>query len=168
MSAIALFLPSSQLGRALWILVAALATLAAVWAIEAWGVTPCELCYAERYAFYAGTPLAALAAYCASSSLSRLTRALFVLLALIFLANVGLAVYHVGVEQHWWAGPSACTGALNGPVDVNDLMKSLNLTRVVRCDEVQMRILGLSLAGWDALASAALAAYAALAVRLRS
>ena len=94
-------------------------------------------------------------------------RALFVLLALIFLANAGLAIYHVGVEQHWWAGPTACTGSLSGPVDVNDLMKSLNATRVVRCDEVQLRILGLSLAGWNAILSAALAIYAGLAATLR-
>ncbi len=87
-------------------------------------------------------------------------------IALIFLANVGLAFYHVGVEQHWWPGPTACTGSLSGPVDVNDLAKALNSVRVVNCDEVQLRILGLSLAGWDAVMSAALAIYAALAARL--
>jgi len=89
------------------------------------------------------------------------------LLALIFLANVALAFYHVGVEQHWWPGPTACTGALSGPVDVNDLAKSLNSARVVRCDEVQLRILGLSLAGWNVVASGALAIYAALAATLK-
>ena len=69
-------------------------------------------------------------------------------------------------EQHWWPGPTACTGALSAPVDVKDLMKALETTRVVNCDEVQLRILGLSLAGWDVVASAALAIYAALAARL--
>ena len=159
-------LPPTQAGRALVILVAALAILAAVWILQSLGYAPCELCLTERYASYANAPLAALTAWLASRSSSHAARALFVLIALIFFANVGLSVYHLGVEQRWWPGPSACTGALNAPVDVNDLLKQLNAARVVRCDEVQLRVLGLSLAGWDAVACAALALYAGLAARL--
>ena len=159
-------LPPSQTHRALLMLVATLATLAAVWILQGLGYAPCELCLTERYAFYAGAPIAALTAVLAKRSAHAAARALFALLALVFLANAVLAGYHVGVEQHWWPGPTACTGALNGPVDVNDLMKALNSTRVVNCDEVQLRILGLSLAGWDVVASLALALYAALAARL--
>jgi len=167
MDVIKLVLPPSQVGRALWILAGALATLAAVWTFQAYGFTPCELCLTERYAFYADAPIAALTALLASRSQHGVARALFVLLALIFLWNVGLAFYHVGVEQHWWPGPTACTGALNGPVDVNDLMKSLNTAKVVNCDEVQLRILGLSFAGWDVVASAVAAIYSALAAGLK-
>jgi disulfide bond formation protein DsbB len=167
MDVIKLVLPPSQVGRALWIVVGALATLAAVWIFEALGFTPCELCLAERYAFYAAAPLAALAAFVASRSQHALARALFVLLALIFLWNVGLAFYHVGVEQHWWPGPTACTGTLPDSVSANDLMKSLNSVRVVECDKVQLRIVGLSFAGWDVVASAIAAIYAALAAGLK-
>ena len=53
-----------------------------------------------------------------------------------------------------------------GALDVNDLVKTLNSVRVVRCDEVQLKLAGLSLAGWNVIASAALAIYAALAARL--
>ena len=166
MDRVGFVLPPSQAARALWLLAAALATLAAVWTFEAFGYAPCELCYAERYAFYAAAPIAALTAYLARRGAHGAARALFALLALVFVANAGLAFYHVGVEQRWWTGPTACTGSLSGPVDVNDLMKSLNAARVVNCDEVQLRILGLSLAGWDVIASAAMAIYAALAARL--
>ena len=159
-------LPATQARRALLILIAALATLAAVSILQGLGYAPCELCLTERYAFYAGAPIAALTAFLASRAAHGLARALFALIALVFLANVVLAGYHVGVEQHWWPGPTACTGSLSGPVDVNDLAKALNSARVVNCDEVQLRILGLSLAGWDVVASAALAIYAALAARL--
>jgi disulfide bond formation protein DsbB len=161
-----LVLPPSQVARALWLLAAALATLAAAWTFEAFGYAPCELCYAERYAFYVGAPIAALTVYLAARRAHGVARALFVLLALIFVANAALAFYHVGVEQHWWTGPTACAGSLSRPVDVNDLMKSLNAARVISCDEVQLRILGLSLAGWDVVASAAMAIYAGLAARL--
>jgi disulfide bond formation protein DsbB len=40
------------------------------------------------------------------------------------------------------------------------LMKKLESIRIVRCDEVQWRFLGLSLAGYNALISLALAALA--------
>jgi disulfide bond formation protein DsbB len=161
-----LVLPPSQAPRALAIMAASLAILAAVWILQGFGYEPCELCLAQRYAFYAAALLAALTAVVASRSARGLARAGFALLALAFLANAALAGYHAGVEYHWWPGPTACTGGLTGPVDVNDLMKSLNSVRVVRCDEAQLRIAGLSLAGWNVIASAALAIYSALAARL--
>ncbi|MBV8440764.1 MAG: disulfide bond formation protein B [Hyphomicrobiales bacterium] len=160
-------LPRSQTRRAALILLAALAVLAAAWILQGLGYEPCELCLTERYAFYAAAPLAALTALFASRSMHGVAQAGFALIALVFLANAAFAFYHVGVEQHWWPGPTACTGALSAPVDVKDLLKALETTRVVSCDVVQLRILGLSLAGWDVVASAALAIYAALAARLR-
>jgi disulfide bond formation protein DsbB len=159
-------LPPSQAPRALMIMAASLAILAAVWILQGFGYAPCELCLTQRYAFYAAAPLAAVTAALASRSAKGLARAGFVLLALAFLANAALAAYHAGVEYHWWPGPTACTGGVTGPVDVNDLMKSLDSVRVVSCDEVQLRIAGLSLAGWNVMASAALAVYSAFATRL--
>jgi disulfide bond formation protein DsbB len=158
--------PLSQGGRALWIAAASLAVLATVWAFQSFGYAPCELCLTQRYAFYAALPLALLTAFFASRSAHAAARAGFALLAAAFTANAALAAYHAGVEYHWWAGPTACTGGLTGPLDVNDLVNAVNSAKVVRCDEVQLRIAGLSLAGWNVVASAALAVYAALAARL--
>jgi disulfide bond formation protein DsbB len=150
--------------RALWIAAASVAILAAVWIFQAFGYAPCELCLTQRYAFYAAVPLALLTAL-ASRSAHGLARVGLALLALMFAANAVLAAYHVGVEYHWWQGPTACTGGV-GSLDVNDLVNSVNAIKVVRCDEVQLRIAGLSLAGWNVLASAVLAVYAAFAARL--
>jgi len=157
-------LAPSQGVRGLWIAAASLVILAAVWLFQAFGYAPCELCLTQRYAFYAAVPLALLTAL-ASRSTHGWARAGFGLLGLIFAANAVLAAYHVGVEYHWWQGPTACTGG-PGSLDVNDLVKSLDSVKVVRCDEVQLRIAGLSLAGWNVVASAALAVYAAFAARL--
>jgi disulfide bond formation protein DsbB len=158
-------LPPSQEVRALLIAAASIAILAAVWMFQGMGYAPCELCLTQRYAFYAAIPLALLTAL-ASRSAHGLARAGFALLALVFAANAMLAGHHTGVEYHWWQGPTACTGGV-GSLDVNDLVNALNSVKVVRCDEVQLRIAGLSLAGWNVLASALLAAYAALAARFR-
>jgi disulfide bond formation protein DsbB len=159
-------LPPSQGARALLIAAASIVILATVWVFQGFGYAPCELCLTQRYAFYAAAPLALLTALLASRSAHGLARAGFALLALVFAANAVLAAYHAGVEYRWWAGPTACTGGLTGSLDVNDLVNALNSVKVVRCDEVQLRIAGLSLAGWNVVASAALAIYAAFAARL--
>ena len=156
----------AQAPRALLIAAASLAVLAAVWIFQAFGYAPCELCLTQRYAFYAALPLALLTAFFASRSAHGAARAGFALLAAAFAANAALAAYHAGVEYHWWAGPTACTGGLTGPLDVNDLVNTVNSAKVVRCDEVQLKLAGLSLAGWNVVASAALAVYAALAAWL--
>jgi len=157
-------LPRLKESRALMLAAASAVILAVVWIFQAFGYAPCELCLTQRYAFYAAVPLALLTAL-ASRFAHGLARAGFALLAVVFAANAVLAAYHVGVEQHWWAGPTACTGG-PGSLDVSDLVKAVNSSKVVRCDEVQLRIAGLSLAGWNVVASAVLAVYAALAARL--
>jgi disulfide bond formation protein DsbB len=159
-------LPPSQGARALLIAAASIVILATVWVFQGFGYAPCELCLTQRYAFYAAAPLALLTAFLASRSAHGLARAGFALLALVFAASAALAAYHAGVEYHWWQGPTACTGGSTGSLDINDLVNALNSVKVVRCDEVQLRIAGLSLAGWNVVASAVLAAYAAAATRL--
>jgi disulfide bond formation protein DsbB len=159
-------LPPSQAARAIIVAAVSLAILAAVWIFQWLGYQPCELCLTQRYAFYAAAPVALLTAFAAWRSAHGLARAGFALLAAAFVANAALAAYHVGIEYHWWAGPTACTSDLSGSIDVNDLVKALESVKVVRCDEVQLRIFGLSLAGWNVLASAALAVYSAFAAKL--
>jgi disulfide bond formation protein DsbB len=159
-------LPPSQETRAVLIAAVSIAILAAVWILQGMGYAPCELCLTQRYAFYAAIPLALGTALLAGRSVHGLARIGFVLLAILFIAGAVLAAYHAGVEYHWWQGPTACTGGVTGSLNVNDLVNTLNSEKVVRCDEVQLRIAGLSLAGWNVVASAALAVYAAVAARL--
>lgn len=163
MNLVTLALPPTLAGRAILLLLGTLAILAAVWILQSIGYAPCELCLTERYAFYAGAPLLALAAWLASRRQNGLARAILGLIALIFLANTALALYHFGVEQTWWTGPTACTGGLSGPVDVNELEKAINAAPVVSCGDVRLRLFGLSLAAWDTIASLAIAIYAGLA-----
>ncbi|MCB1536215.1 MAG: disulfide bond formation protein B [Rhodoblastus sp.] len=146
---------------ALFVFVVAAATLAGAWAFQAAGYAPCELCLKQRYAYYLGLPLA-LAAWFAADVNRRGARFLFVLIALAFVANAVLAAYHSGVEFKWWPGPADCTGAYQGASNVADFMKQLQQTRVVRCDEVSLRILGFSMANANIFVSAALAALASL------
>ena len=137
------------------------ALLLGAFGFQLMGYAPCELCLKQRYAYYLGLPLA-LAAWFAAGVNRRGARFLFALLALAFVANAVLAAYHSGVEFKWWPGPADCTGAYQGASNVADFMKQLQQTRVVRCDEVALRILGFSMANANIFVSAALAALASL------
>jgi disulfide bond formation protein DsbB len=106
--------------------------------------------------------LAVLAALFAARSSLRLTQAAFVGLILIFAASAAFGVYHAGVEWGFWLGPSSCTGAIGKAASMQDFLHQLNSIKVVRCDAAAIRILGLSLAGWNAVISVVLAGIAAL------
>jgi len=128
------------------------------------GLQPCELCLTERWPYY-GAIAVALAALTAGA---RGAIWWMGLLTLIFLASAMLAAYHVGVEQHWIAGPTACTGGASGAKTAEELMKFLEEQQSVRCDEVQWSLAGLSLAGWNLVTSLALLGVTAFGViRLR-
>lgn len=150
--------PDSRRDVAVFIGVAAAATLAGAWIFQAFGIVPCELCLKERIAYYGAAALAAIVAYAAGGRARGLVAAGLIGIAIIFAVNAGLGVYHSGVEWGLWKGPDDCTGAVAGPPDVKNFLEELQHIRVVRCDEVQIRVLGLSLANWNVLISAALAA----------
>jgi disulfide bond formation protein DsbB len=136
------------------ILTVSAATIAGAFAFQFAGYDPCHLCLMERWAYYAAIALSLILLISKSG-----TRQGLYLLALIMLASAIFGIYHAGVEWKWWPGPSTCTGGstLTG---LPDLTKP-----VVMCDEAAFRILGLSLAGWNAVISFALAAVSLKGIR---
>ena|SRR5436305_5952227 len=125
------------------------------------GLAPCPLCLDQRIAYYFSIPLAILIAVAAARGAARpLLMIGLALIALAMLANAGLGVYHAGVEWKFWPGPADCSGPVTSLGRASDLMKQLQNVSVVRCDEAAWRFLGLSLAGYNVLISAALAAIA--------
>ena len=142
------------------IVIAAVAalTIAGAWFFQlVLDIRPCPLCLEQRYAYYLAIPLAALVAFAASRGL--LATGLAVL-ALALLANAVLGGYHAGVEWGFWQGPTDCSGPIVDFGNTGNLLDSLNKVKVIRCDEVQWRFLGLSLAGYNVLISLAMAAIA--------
>lgn len=137
----------------------ALATLAGAWFFElVLDIKPCPLCLEQRYAYYLAVPLALATAILAATRSQRpLIVAGFVLLALAMLGNAGLGGYHAGVEWQLWQGPTDCSGPVVDLGTAGSLLQRLETVKIVRCDEVQWRFLGLSLAGYNVLISLALA-----------
>jgi disulfide bond formation protein DsbB len=138
-------------------------TLAGAWYFQlVLDIRPCPLCLEQRYAYYLAIPLGALTALAAGRKAPHaVLLAGLVLLALAALGNAVLGTYHAGVEWGFWQGPTDCTGPIGGLGSAGDLLKRLDTVKVIRCDEVQWRFLGLSLAGYNVLISLLMAAIAA-------
>ena len=153
--------PDPAVSAALIIAAVGAATIAGAWFFElVVKLNPCPLCLEQRWPYYIAIPLALVVALAAWRGAPRELVAVGLLaLAGLMVWGAGLGVYHAGIEWKWWVGPQECSGApqLGGP---GDLMKRLQSINITRCDEAAWRFLGVSLAGYNALISAALAAVA--------
>jgi len=151
------------LTAALAITAIAAATLAGAWFIQlVLDIRPCPLCLEQRYAYYLLIPIAALIALAAARDAPRAALvAGLAIVALATLGNAGLGTYHAGVEWGFWKGPTECTGPVGNLGSAGSLLQRLDSVKVVRCDEVQWKFLGLSLAGYNVLISLLMAAIAA-------
>jgi len=124
---------------------------------------PCVLCIMQRWPYVAVMVLGLV------TWLFRrwkgLGDALLVASGLALLAGAGIAAYHVGVEQHWWAGTSSCGGSAAAN-SLEALRAQVLAAPVTRCDEVAWSLFGISMAGYNVAISLALAAYAFVAARI--
>ncbi|WP_199555641.1 disulfide bond formation protein B [Sandaracinobacteroides hominis] len=110
------------------------------------GLAPCEMCYWQRYAHLAVLAVAG-AAYLTGN------RALAWLAVVAMLGAAGLGLFHAGVEQGWWEGITACTAPVAAGMSQADMLDSLMHAPLVRCDQIPWSLLGISMAGWNALVS---------------
>jgi disulfide bond formation protein DsbB len=151
------------LTAALAIAAVAAATLAGAWFFQlVLDIRPCPLCLEQRYAYYLAIPLGALVALAAAKDAPRpLLLGGLAVLAIAALCNIVLGTYHAGVEWHFWQGPTECTGPIGNLGSAGSLLDRLDSVKVIRCDEVQWRFLGVSLAGYNVLISLLMAAIAA-------
>jgi len=127
------------------------------------GLPPCPLCLEQRYPYYIAIPLALVVALGAGLDAPEWrVRSGFVLLAAAMLVTAGIGVYHAGIEWKFWQGPTECSGELPALGGGIDLLKQMQTTSVVRCDEAAWRLFGLSLAGYNVLIAGVLALLAAV------
>ena len=149
-------------------LVASLAMLAIAHAFETFGgLAPCALCLRAREVYWvaAGLALAGMLVTRMAAG-ARWRWAFDAALAAVFAFGVGLAIYHSGVEWKWWPGPTACSGG-GGSVSAGQMADLLGGAKIAppACDKAAWVCLGLSMAGWNALASLGLTVLSLLAVR---
>jgi disulfide bond formation protein DsbB len=141
-------------------------TIAGAWFFElVIKLKPCPMCLEQRWPYYIGIPLALIVALAAWKQAPRRIVVLgLVVLALLMLVGAAMGSYHAGVEWKWWPGPTECTGTpeFGGP---GGLLNRLQTINIVRCDEAPWRLLGISLAGFNAIISLVLALVAAVGAK---
>jgi disulfide bond formation protein DsbB len=138
------------------VLLASTIVLGAALLSQYWGgLAPCELCLLQRRPWEAAIAISLVALLVGSRpALPWVALAL----AIVFATGAVFAFYHVGVEQHWFAGPSACTASGAGAMTLEEMKRQILGTAPVLCDRVQWSLFGVSLAGWNLLASFVMAA----------
>lgn len=122
------------------------------------GLAPCKLCLWQRWPHGAAIVLGVMAL--------AVPGRLFPLLGMLAALTTGaIGLYHSGVEQGWWEGPTSCTsGGVDG-VSAQELLNQILEAPLVRCDDIPWEFLGLSMASWNAIIALGLALIWMLASR---
>ena len=125
--------------------------LATVYASQYWGgLSPCPLCLYQRSPWWIALGLGLFALWAVPRQ--ALCRFAIGACGVVLLAGGVLAVYHVGVEQHWWRGPTSCAAA-STPASLEELKAQIMATTVAFCDQIPWSMLGISMAGYNAISS---------------
>jgi len=158
------------LSASLFIAVAAAGTILGAYFFQyVIGLAPCPLCLEQRTPYYIAIPLAlAVAAAAAFKAPAFVVRLGLLVLAGVMVWGAYLGVYHAGAEWGFWAGPTTCAQPVTIARTPGDLLRQIQTgPRIADCTVAAWRFLGVSLAGWNALIAAVLAAVA-LAAASRS
>jgi disulfide bond formation protein DsbB len=128
------------------------ALLAGAWGFQLIGkLFPCEMCHWQRYPHYAALVFAALSFVTGGP---RTKRTLVAGAAALVVVSGLIGVFHAGVEYHWWQGITACTQTVStAGLTTQQSLERLLAAPIVRCDQAQWTLFGLSLAGWNAILS---------------
>jgi disulfide bond formation protein DsbB len=147
------------LARWPWFALAAAASmLAAAHAFETFAhLAPCTLCYKQREAHWAAAGIAAAAiALSLTPWRTRLPWLPGLALAAAFGYGAYLGFFHMGVEFHWWPGPTTCaSGAPGRHIDMTAFLQGRPLAAPA-CDQPQWWFLGLTMAAWNGIISTGL------------
>jgi len=124
------------------------ALLAGAFIFQYLGYAPCKMCIWQRWPH-------GVAVLVGLVLLATNLRVLAWIGALAAATTSGIGFFHAGVEQGWWDGPSSCSGAGPGLSGLSgeDLLSTDNVAEIVMCDEIAWSLMGLSMAGWNAILS---------------
>lgn len=141
--------------RSRWPLVALIVSgtlLAGAHAFETFGhLAPCPMCLAQREWHWGIVAIAVVAL-----AMRKEARTAALVLALAYLGSFAMAAWHVAVEQHWVT--AQCETGPGGSL-VFDLNAKLDIPH---CDTPAWAMLGISMAGYNALISLGMAVFSAI------
>lgn len=132
--------------------------LAGAFIFQFFDYAPCKMCIWQRYPHVIAVIIGVLALK---------FRASLVMLAGAAAAftTAAIGLFHAGVEQGFWEGPSTCSSGAIDNLSADDLMEQIMSAPLVRCDEIPWELFGISMAGWNGILSLGLAMIWLLAAR---
>jgi disulfide bond formation protein DsbB len=139
------------LAKALSLLVPAALLAGAFGSEHLGGLNPCEMCWWQRWPHMAAIVFA-LVAIAAAGRLPDRGRSFVWLAALAILVSGGIGVYHAGVEAGIFEGITQCS-AVDASGTAEDVLNRIMNAPIIRCDQVQWSLFGISMAGWNAILS---------------
>lgn len=110
------------------------------------GLPPCKMCLWQRWPHATAILIGLVIAFTGEVKLAWAA-------ALASLSTALIGMYHVGVEQGWWEGPSTCTASGVTGLSSEELMEQILAAPLVRCDDIAWQLAGISMAGWNAILS---------------
>ena len=128
------------------------------------GMAPCKLCIWQRYPHVVAIVLGALALAVGNAH----ARLVIILAGAVSAAiTAGIGIYHAGVEQGIFEGPTSCTSGSISDLSADDLLSQIMSAPLVRCDDIPWQLAGISMAGWNAIVSLLLCALWLMALKRR-
>jgi disulfide bond formation protein DsbB len=128
------------------------------------GMAPCKLCIWQRYPHVVAIVLGALALAVGNAN----ARLVIILAGAVSTAiTAGIGIYHAGVEQGIFEGPTSCTSGSISDLSADDLLNQIMSAPLVRCDDIPWQLAGISMAGWNAIVSLLLCALWLMALKRR-
>lgn len=136
-----------------WILIAAGGSLALMLGALAFqhigGLAPCKLCITQRYPHVIAIVIGVIAL--------AIPRVPVILMGAVAAAiTAGYGFYHAGVERGIFEGPTSCTSSSISDLSADELLDQIMSAPLIRCDDIPWEMLGLSMAGWNAVISTGL------------
>lgn len=141
------------------VLAASIVALASAYGSQIIGsLHPCVLCLYQRVPYAIAIALGLGMLVLEARGRTDVVRLMLALAGVAFLVGSSIASFHMGVEQHWWQGTEECVGT-TGATTLADLEAQIMASPLTRCDEVSWSLFGVSMAGYNVIASVVLAGF---------
>lgn len=135
-----------QFGRILALIIPAGLLGGALISQHGFGLHPCEMCYWQRWPHEVAIGAAILGLLLGRRSVGT---SLAVVAAIAIIASGAIGAFHAGVEYGWWEGLTTCSTTASG----GNVLDSIMNAPLIRCDQAQWTLAGISLAGFNAIFS---------------
>jgi len=129
-------------------------TLISVWILEHfYSLTPCELCVYQRIPYLLIFFISGITAIGSRNQIAR--RLICAISSILFLATASIGFYHLGAENSWWL--TACSTGSGQTFSLDSVQSAISGNYQPACNEIQMKVFGISLAGYNVILGLTLA-----------